>query len=151
MRRRRLLGPPNAGEERRFAQPTIFILAGCFTRFTCLTCVTCVTCLTCFTCCTALAACCLVVLTLLTCFLVVDFWASAFAGWPVLIGALLMVAGAVPCASAGPAIRLTATTAAASVLSMVIILFSIGLPQTRVGFRPTGRGRSLRSRMRGRD
>src|SRR5450756_190971 len=134
MRRRRLLGPRNAGEESRFAQPTVFSLAGCFTRFTCLTC------FTCFTCFTATAACRLVVLTLVTCFLVVDFWAAAFAGWPVVIGALLMVAGAVPCASAGPAIRLTATTAAASVLSMVIILFSIGLPQTRVGCRPTGRG-----------
>jgi hypothetical protein len=35
-----------------------------------------------------------------------------------------MVAGAVPCASAGPAIRLIATTAALSVLSIVVILFS---------------------------
>jgi hypothetical protein len=45
----------------------------------------------------------------------------------VVVGAVLVV-GAVPCASTGPAIRLTATAAAASVLNMVVILWFDGLP-----------------------
>jgi hypothetical protein len=56
---------------------------------------------------------------------------SAFtAGWLVLAGTVGVPMLPEVCASAGPAIRLTAMTAAASLLNMDVILISIGVPRT---------------------
>src|SRR5450759_4544578 len=106
-------------------QPIVLILAG---RFMCLACFTCLTffaCAKCLRCFTILTACLVVLPACFTLASVVDLAVSAFtAGWLVLAGTVGVPMLPEVCASAEPAIRLTAMTAAASLLNMDVILIS---------------------------
>ena len=111
----------------------VLCLTGWLIRFTCLKCFTCLTCLTAFTCLMwrcALAIWCLRDMALGG--MTLDVRNLLDAGGADIRAAL--VGGdrrvrAVLRSSAGPAIRLTAMTAAASLLNMVLILCSTGLPE----------------------